>query len=519
MAGRVLVYGPNGKPVITAGGAWDSAGRGRRAYGWYPTTSHVNAMLAGDVDTIRRRSRDAVRRNPWAKSASEAWVSSAIGKGIRPKPDTADEEFREEIIDAWEDFVEQCDADGTLDFYGQQALIARGAYEAGDGLLRFRPRRPSDGLAIPLQLQALEAEMLDAGKTEPLPNGGMIKAGVEFGPYGKRVAYWLFKTHPGEFMGFRGGGASVRVPADQIIHVFHPLRAGQVRGVPGLATVLGILKEILEVQDAYVMRVKIQNLFTSFETSPDQTSVFGDGQVEGVPTTDDDDVPMSTLEPGAHQVLPPGHEVQFSDPPSGASDYADFMRAGLHAVAVGAGVTYEQATGDLKGVNFTSIRAGLIELRRRVEQYQNNVVIFQMCRPVWRRFFETAVLVGRIVIPELERARMGRLLRARWQPPGFEYVQPEADVKAAVRKIRAGLSSRTREVAKLGVDVELLDREIEADNARAEARGLILESNARYVSQSGVGHAQDPYRFDEPEERGEREEGDEGGEEQEADAA
>ncbi len=473
---RVLLYDANDKPIPLASG-WDASSRGTRATHWRATSESINALLAGEGSTLRERSRDEFRRNPWASAASATRVSNLVGDGIRPKPDTEDDDFRREILSAWDEWIDQCDVDGTSSFYGLQALTARGAFEGGDGLIRFRPRRPEDGIAVPLQLQGLEAEMLDHTKNQSLPNGGVIRAGVEYDAIGRRVAYWLFRDHPGEAVRFRVDTTSVRIPADQVVHVFHVLRAGQVRGIPGLATVLAMLHEIREVDDAHVLKFKIQNLFSSWEEvpGPDSDSVLdGVGEVGDV---DEDDVPTTTVAAGQHVLMDPGHKVSFSSPPKGASDYADFMRTKLHAVAVGAGATYEQISGDRSDVNFSSIRAGLIDFRRSMDQIQSHVLIFQLCRPIWRRWFETAVLAGRIKISPERRAEMPKLLRAKWQPPGWEYVEPEKDIRAAVRRIRAGLSSRAIEAAKRGLDVEDLDRQIAADNLRAEKLGLILDSD------------------------------------------
>ena len=472
---KSLIVDAYGRPLHLAAG-WDASSRGTRATHWRTTDQSVNALLAGEGSILRQRSRDEFRRNPWASSASDTRVTSLVGNGIRPKPDTEDEDFRREILEAWDEWIDECDVDGTSSFYGLQALIARGAFEGGDGLLRFRPRRPTDGLAIPLQLQALEAEMLDHTKNQSLPHGGVIRAGVEFDPIGRRVAYWLFRDHPGEAVRFRVNTNSIRIRADQVVHVFHVLRAGQVRGIPGLATVLAMLHEIREVDDAHVLAFKIANLYASFEEvpAPDSDSVLDvDGEVEA----DEDEIPATTARAGAHVLMPPGHKVSFGDPPKGNSDYASFMRTKLHSIAAGAGVTYEQISGDLSGVNFSSIRAGLIEFRREMDAHRTHVLIFQLCRRVWARFFETGVLSGRIQVPAAERARMPRLLRAAWQPPGWEYVEPEKDIRAAVRRIRAGLSSRTIEAGARGLDVEELDRQIAADNKRAEQLGLILDTN------------------------------------------
>lgn len=318
--------------------------------------------------------------------------------------------------------------------------------------------------------------MLDHTKNESMANGGVIRAGVEFDSVGRRVGHWLHRDHPGEAVRFRSDATSVRVPSDQVVHVFHVTRAGQVRGVPGLATVLAMLHEIREVDDAHVQRFKIQNLYASFEEVPaaDSESVL---DVETDPDVDEDDVPTTTAGPGSHVLTPPGHKVVFGKPPQGNTDYAAFMRTKLRAVAAGAGTTYEQISGDLSGVNFSSIRAGLIEFRREMEQIQVQVLVFQMCRPIWRRWLETAILSGRVKIPAEERSNVSKLLRPSWQPPGWEYVEPEKDIRAAVRRIRAGLSSRTIEAGKLGLDVEELDRQIKTDNQRAKDLGLVLDSD------------------------------------------
>lgn len=46
--------------------------------------------------------------------------------------------------------------------------------------------------------------------------------------------------------------------------------------------------------------------------------------------------------------------------------------------------------------------------------------------------------------------------------------------------IRAGLMSRSEAISGNGYDAEDVDREIAADNARADALGLVFDSDARH---------------------------------------
>jgi len=72
------------------------------------------------------------------------------------------------------------------------------------------------------------------------------------------------------------------------------------------------------------------------------------------------------------------------------------MRLQLHAIAAGVGLTYELLTGDLSQVNYSSIRAGLIEFRRRMEALQWQLLVPGLCQPVWRRFVLAAQAAGKL---------------------------------------------------------------------------------------------------------------------------
>lgn len=476
----VILFDSAGRPFNATAlteSNWKGSAENRRTRAWVASSSSINAMLAGDVVELRRRSRDVVRKSPWAESATESFVANAVGNGIVPRPLTDDDDLRRELMEAWDEFVGECDADGTSDFYGLQALVCRAYKEGGDCFVRLRQRRSSDGFAVPLQLQVLEAELCDPGYEQLLTNG-RVQAGVEFDGIGKRTAYHMWRQHPGEIVSTRNT-ERVRVPAENVLHVFQVLRPGQIRGVPGLASALAKLHGLETYDDAELERKQIAAMFAGFVTNPGVAGNpldAGNPEKEGV---DDDETPLARLEPGTMQELDPGQSIVFSEPAESGSSYEPFQHNQLRQVAAAGDVMYEQMTGDLTGVNFSSIRAGLIEFWRRMAQHQRNVLIFQLCRPVWRRFVEQSVLSGRIAIPSDPR-QMRALTRVAWTPtPGREYVDPEKEVRAVVAKIRAGLISRSRAVAENGFDAEALDREIAADNLRADGYGLRFDGDGR----------------------------------------
>ena len=456
-------------PRMRAIADYDAASGSRRTTGWTPATSDINTLVFRSADTLRSRSRDMVRRNPWATNALDAFIGNSIGTGIKPQSLHPDASLREAIQTLWLRWTDEADATGLTDFYGLQAIACRSVMEAGECFVRLRPRLPKDGLSVPLQLQLLEAEHLPTAESRRLERN-YIRAGIEFNGIGKRVAYHLYREHPGDTSNPMASTELVRVPAESVLHLFRPLRPGQLRGQPWLTQVLIKLYELDQYDDAELVRKKTAAMFAGFVTkNAPEDAVLNEG------AADADGNALAGLEPGTMQVLLPGEDVKFSNPADVGASYETFMRVQLRSIAAGMGITYEQLTGDLTGVNYSSIRAGLLEFRRRCEQFQHQVIVFQMCRPIWRAWIDAALLSG--ALPNAgDRARY---YDVKWIPPGFAWVDPLKDIKAQVMAVRAGFKSRAEVVSEQGYDAQAIDREIAADNERADALGLAYDSDPR----------------------------------------
>lgn len=459
----------------------EAAGRGRRALAWMPGNPGAVAAMLATSNELRVKSRDLVRRNAWANAGIEAFVANAVGTGIKPQSMAQDETFRVALQALWRDWTEEADATGQTDFYGLQSLAARAMCEGGECFIRLRPRRPEDRLTVPLQLQLLEAEHLPLTLNTELPSGNVVRSGIEFDAMGRRVAYHLYRSHPEDGrlspMSGQGGQDTVRVPAAEIMHLYRVLRPGQIRGEPWLARALVKLNELDQYDDAELVRKKTAAMFAGFITRlAPEDNLMGEG------LSDADGVALAGLEPGTLQILEPGEDVKFSDPADVGGSYAEFLRTQFRAVAAAIGITYEQLTGDLTGVNYSSIRAGLLEFRRRMEAIQHGVIVHQLCRPVWNAWLDQAVLSGAVTAPGFARRRR-EYAACKWIPQGWQWVDPEKEFKAMLLAIRAGLMSRSEAISAFGMDAEDVDREIAADNARADALGLILDSDPRKAAQ------------------------------------
>lgn len=465
--------------------SYDGAGEGRRSATWDAPDGSVNSLMMPALRNLRSRSRAAVRNDPYAFNAIDKRVSNLIGTGITPRPTLGDPVLRKRLQELWGDWVDESDADGVSDFYGQQALIARTVETAGECFVRLRPRSLDEGLAVPIQLQTLAPEFVPHDKFETVRNGNAIRAGIEFEPSGKRVAYWMHRSHPREASGLNTGyNTLVRVPAAQVLHIFEPLEPGQLRGAPRLSPVLKRLRSLDNYDDAVLFRQEVANLFAGFITrpAPDAGPVPRD-PVTGNPLTPDTDgfTPMVALEPGTMQELGAGEEVEFSKPPDAGNNYPDFMRQQLMAAAAGSGTPYELLTGDMRDVNDRALRVVLNEFRRRLEQLQFSVYVHQFCRPVRAAWMDMAVLAGELDLPDYAKRRR-EYLRTRWVPQGWAYIHPVQDVQSRILEVNAGFASRSEMVLRTGYDAETVDAENAADQSRATSMGLNYKTLSTFDS-------------------------------------
>jgi lambda family phage portal protein len=478
-------------PQVKSQATYEGASQTRRARGWFAPTIGANSGVVYSLRTIRDRSRAANRNDGYSRSAIDKTVSNLVGTGVVPQSKAPDDAFRERLHQLYFDWTDQADSDGLRDFNGLQALAARGWMEGGEMFLRLRPRLPKDGLVVPLQLQLLEPELVPHEYTTRAANGNPIRAGIEFDPIGRRAAYWCWQQRPEQLDPFADGGAMVRVPADSMVHLYEPVRAGQIRGLPQLTQAIVALHDIDKFKDATLIRQQLSNLFVGFVKPPAATTEADVDPLTGRAIEMEGDNAIVPLEPGLFQELAPGEDVTWSDPPE-ATGYGDFMREQLMAAAVAADVPYEVLTGDMRGINDRTVRVILGEFRRRIEQRQHHTLVFTMLRPIWLAFLDRAILSGALPVPSAYWADPLPWQRVEWMPPTWPYLNPVQDIEYRSAMVRNGFTSRSRAVKELNsADAEVIDAEIAADKKRAEALGLAFDSDG-WRAKSGAAPAPEP---------------------------
>lgn len=460
---------------------YEGATYSRRASGWRASLTDANAETRIGMIRLRSVARDLVRNNAMATRGVATIKHNTIGAGITPTVRAGTDARTRKVGDLIKAHFESTDidADGRHNIYGLQNLAMGAIVESGEVLIRRRIRNSSDGYGLPFQIQVLEPDFLDMNVDGPLSNGNYAIQGVEFDLRGKRVAYWLFDQHPGSItLGVSSGFQGKRVSADFVCHVYRVDRPGQVRGVTWFAPVIVRMKDFADYTDAQLLRQKIAACFGAFVKTADGSGPVIDDQGNPLPTTATG-INVETLEPGMINYMREGEDVSFATPPQ-VMDFGPYSNVTLHEIAAGLGVTYESLTGDLSQATYSGGRLGHLEFDRSVDSWRWNMLVPQMLGPIERWTTDAVNVVTASTEP----------FSLDWTPPERILIDVAMENEASKDAIRNGLSSRSEEVRKRGLDPEKLDTEIAADNARADKLGLVFDSDPR--STSGRGMSQQP---------------------------
>jgi lambda family phage portal protein len=357
----------------------------------------------------------------------------------------------------WEEWAEgtACDFFGQTNFYGLQIQAMETMVVRGSVLVRRRMREENllDGVA-PLQLQVMEPDWLDFSKDD----GSRIRFGKQFDDQGRLEGYWIRRGHPGE-TDWRLTVGSDFVPAGEIAHMYRIRRPGQAIGVPWGFAALLTMRDLADRREAKLMSDKLTACFMAFVVDSDPEAVAAE-DAKGL---------VDSLEPGAVEILPPGKDIRFAQPPV-SGDYVSVDKHHLRAVAAAYEVPYEQLSGDLSEVNYSSIRMGRLGFHAAVMEWRTTILEPQLLNRVALWFGQSLREVTGMRVPT----------RWTWTPPRLAMVDPAKEVPMLVAEVTAGFRSLEdvhRSVYGSYTDEVLAQLEANLKEARARKLALSVDGS------------------------------------------
>ncbi|MES2995893.1 MAG: phage portal protein [Verrucomicrobiota bacterium] len=444
--------------------AFDAAKIGRLTADWITSPLSADGAIYGRLNLLRDRARDLERNNEWVRGFLRSLENNVLGENgialqmrVRDGNGRMDETANQIIEDRWYQWgrVGSCTLNRRQSWRDVQKLVLRSI--ARDGEVMVRLIRQREGL----RLQVLEADLLDLDYNRSLIGGNEVRFGVEFGADREVVAYHLLTRHPGDTLPVSSPAhPRVRIPANELMHLFLDERCDQTRGFPWLVASMKGLRMLDGYSDAELVAARTAASKQGFFVRENGEGYSGEEDGKG-------NLKMEAS-PGSFDELPPGVKFEKWDPSHPNQAFADFIKSRLRGVATSLGISYNTLTSDLENVNYSSIRAGLLE-EREVWKALQRWLIEHFCEPIFEAWLEIELLSARMPLPA---AKMWKFNMPEFRGRRWQWIDPKNDIEAAILGIRAGLTSQRDVIAQAGGDRFDVFSTIASDKEEAEKLGL-----------------------------------------------
>lgn len=384
-----------------------------------PLAGSADADSIGDLRTLRARTRDLSRNAPIARGARNTAKTNVVGQGLRLSARIERDilGLSEEAAEAWESKTEklfhlwakskQSDVTRTQNFYEMQALAFTSAWDSGDV---FALRRYKEGTSF----LALCVQMIEADRVcTPIDKQNLtwLRDGVELDDDFEPVAYHVLNRHPGDYLFMHPFGPQdwARIPArgkagnaPLMLHLFDRDRVDMTRGVPALAPVIEVLKQLDRYAEAELMAAVVSAFFTVFIETQDDN---GMGAGLSMPQEGNQDhfgpTPMQqnevALGSGTVMELSPGEKITTASPNRPNANFDPFFLAMIRQIGIALGIPYEVLIMHFSS-SYTASKAA-IETARMFFEDRREWLARNFCQPVYEWFLFEAITRGLIEAP------------------------------------------------------------------------------------------------------------------------
>lgn len=454
------------RAAVSMFNAYRGASKSRLRSNWAPIGGSADADLLPDLPTLRERSRDLNRNDAHASAITGTIVANVIGTGIRPQcrldrdalglSEEQAREYERQAEAAWWRWHPQADAQNRMDFDEIENLIERQILENGEVLMIPIMITNEPWRRYQLALEVIEADRLETPFSRVDTKN--IRDGVELGDRGQPIAYFIRTKHPGDSIPgviaadlvpeYRRYPARNKAGRLNVLHLYHVKRAGQSRGEPFFAPVMGYFKDLADVMEARLVTERVAACFSAFIKKKDP---YG-AAMAATSSINSRGQRIQELEPGMVNYLNDDEDVVFGSPPN-TTGFSPFVETVLRAIGSSLGLPLELVLKDFSKTNYSSARAALLEARRFFRSEQQWFAT-RVCQPVWEMVIEEAVMHGDVPLVAAFSDQRDLYLAAKWIYPGWGWVDPVKEVESSTTAIAAGLSTLAEECAGQGRDWE-----------------------------------------------------------------
>lgn len=466
-------------------GGYEGGRRNRRGTKrWRPPEGSADSDTLADLGDLRGRTRDLERNVPIATGAIATKGTNVVGTGLTLQA-SIDHEYlglSEEQGDAWERAAERefALAARTLDFTSVQHfpelqyLAFRSADQSGD-LFAVRRYRMDPGDVYGTKVQLVEADRVS--NPDRAADTDEVAGGVKVDGHGRHVGYYISDKHPG---GTRVGQLKwdlvpARTPEGRraVIHLFDRTRPDLTRGVPYLAPVIELLKQLGDYTDAEVRAAVLTSFVTWFiqsaapEADGEETpAVVGD-------KADDLEQNEIVLGSGAAVGLGQGETVNAPSPSRPNPQFDPFFLAITRQIGVALEIPQELLIKHFTA-SYSASRAAL-EMAWMSFRRWRSWFARVFCQEIYEWVIEEAVATGRLAAPGFFADPLVRQAYccANWIGPNRASIDPKKEAEADAIDIENGVKTREQVcLERTGGEIEKKTQQLGKEQKLRDAAGL-----------------------------------------------
>ncbi|WP_310601447.1 phage portal protein [Desulfobulbus sp.] len=455
----------------------------------------ADTAIVPDLATLREDSQHLARNNPLASGALKTNITKVVGTGLRVKAtvDRAVLGLTEDQANQWEQSAErefnlatatrELDLERDMPFSLLQGLAFLRVLEDGDLLVNM-PRVKRAGSPYATKLQLIEAARVCNPGFAADTNTTI--AGVTKDAYGAAQIFHVCNRHPNARR-YLAGKANTEfswqsLPAfaangtPLVLHLKDKTRPGQTRGVPYLAPVIELIKQLGRYTDAEVMAAVVSGMFTVFVYSESGNPEFGPAPTMDNPTGDRNRQADPTgIEMGYGSVvgLREGQKMDFANPTRPNAAFDPFFVAIVRQIGMCLELPFEVLIKHFTS-SYSAARAAFLDAwdyfyRRR------HWLACQFCQPVYEAIVTEAVIFGRLSAPGFLFDPLIRQtwLGTRWVGDAPGEIDPLKAVNAAQARVNMHLTTLEQEYEELiGGDHEAIQPQIVRETNWKRENGL-----------------------------------------------
>ena len=489
--------GRNTKRMVNSGYSEGGASKSKSTLAAYnPIKSSPQADVDVNLATLRARSSDLYCNTPIGAAVLNTPRNAVIGAGLKisPKIDyealgMTQEEAKEwqrntrREFALWADGVD-CDLYRKHNFYDMQDIVYLNYLIDGDSWAAFKYRKPTANNPYCLRLQLFEASRIcnpescsnlsllsyESVLMTNETNGNTIINGVEVDSDGAVVAYWIANRTPYDLVNSGKQLTWKRVEAfgrrtgmPNVLQVSHEERPEQYRGVPYMAPVIEVIKQVCRYANAELMAAVIKAYFAIFLTSKDggpndirdALDAYSD-KPSGMSYEDKREILNGiNLDMGSVNLLPDGVDVKAVDGSRTMSTFEPFTSTLFTQIGAACNVSADVIMNRFQA-SYSASRAALMQAAATFKT-RRSWFVRDFCQPVYEAWLAEAIAIGRIKAPgygsdpKITKAWS----RADWFGPTMGLLDPVKEITAAAMKRKYGFSTGEREAAEIsGTDYD-----------------------------------------------------------------